>query len=74
MAYSDIGNGTGTGSILPIQVRTQVAVEFSHNTQSWQHWHLIQMHQKYLKNEKELIFSENPYVLYTKDIIFSQTA
>ena len=25
---------------------------------------------KYLKNEKEVIFSEHPYVLYTKDIIF----
>ena len=29
---------------------------------------------KYLKNEKEVFFSENPYVLYTKDIIFPQTA
>ena len=27
------------------------------------------MHQNILKNEKEVIFSENPYVLYTKDII-----
>ena len=29
---------------------------------------------KYLKNEKEVIFSENLYVLYTNDIIFTQTA
>ena len=25
---------------------------------------------KYLKNEKGVFFSENPYVLYTKDTIF----
>ena len=34
--------------------------EFSHNTQSWWHWHLIQMHQKYSRKEKEVIFSQNP--------------
>ena len=49
-------------------------IEFSHNTQSWQHWHLTQMHQNILKNEKEVFFSENPYVFYKKDIIFPQTA
>ena len=36
-------------------------IEFSHNTQSWQHWHLIQMHQKHSRKEKEVIFSQNPY-------------
>ena len=40
--------------------------EFSHNTQSWQHWHLIQMHQKYSRKEKEVIFSQNPNRIYTR--------
>ena len=35
-------------------------LEFSHNTQSWQHWRLIQIHQKYSRKEKEVIFSQNP--------------
>ena len=39
---------------------TQCTFEFSHNTQSWQHWHLIQVHQKYSRKEKEVIFSQKP--------------
>ena len=31
-------------------------IEFSHNTQSWQHWHLIQMHQNILRMKKKSIF------------------
>ena len=30
-------------------VSTAVQKEFSHNTQSWQRWHLIQMHQTIFK-------------------------
>ena len=37
--------------------------EFSHNRQSWQHWHLSQMHQKYSRKEKK---SFSPKILIKK--------
>ena len=46
--------------------------KFSHNTQKLTTLTSNSNASKYLKNEKEVIFSENPYVLYTKDIIFPQ--
>ena len=32
------------------------AFEFSHNTQSWQHWHLIQIHQNIKRIKKKSFF------------------
>ena len=46
--------------------------EFSHNTQSWQHWHLIQMHQNNLKMKKKSFLGG--LSLHLNHLIASRTA
>ena len=45
-------------------------VEFFRNTQSWQHWHLIQMIWTMFKEWKGSHIFANPNVWYTKEFVF----
>ena len=38
-------------------ISTTITAELSGSTQSWQYWHLFQMHHKYSKIEKNSFFS-----------------
>ena len=46
-------------------------LEFSHNTQSWQYWHLIQMHQTTFKECKRINFTPK-FLMYIYIRIFGE--
>ena len=45
-------------------------IEFSHNTQSWQYWHLIQMHRTIFKEWNIILFPPKSWWIHSKEFIF----